>query len=66
MKIIGAITSEIGNIYYMAGYTTVTKVVGGYVRMSIITKMDDIMAMTLTTVSISGEYSKDPIFYKRR
>lgn len=34
--------------------------------MSIITKIDDIMAMTLTTVDIGGEYSADPIYYTRR
>ena len=66
MKIIGALSAEIGNIYYISGYTTIRAVIGGYVRMSIITKIDDIMAMTLTTVDIGGEYSADPIYYTRR
>jgi len=34
--------------------------------MSIITKIDDIMAMTITTIDIGGEYSADPIMYTRR
>ena len=66
MKIIGALSAEIGNIYYISGYTTITQVIGGYVRMSIITKIDDIMSMTLTTVDIGGEYAANPIYYTRR
>jgi len=66
MKIIGAFSAEIGNIYYISGYTTITQVIGGYVRMSIITKIDDIMAMTITTVDIGGEYDDNPIMYTRR
>jgi hypothetical protein len=66
MKIIGALAAEVGNIYYISGYKTITQVIGGYVRMSIITKIDDIMAMTITTVDIGGEYSADPIMYTRR
>jgi len=66
MKLIGAFSAEIGNIYYIAGYTTISQVIGGYVRMSIITKIDDIMAMTITTVDTGGEYSNNPIMYRRR
>jgi hypothetical protein len=47
MKIMGAFLAEVGNIYYISGYTTILQVVSGYIKMSIITNIDDIMAMTI-------------------
>ena len=66
MKMFGAVSAELGNIYYISGYQTITDVITGYVRMSIVTKMDDIMSLTLTTIDILGEYKNDPIVYTRR
>lgn len=54
MKITGTFIAEWGNIYNIMRDETVNDVIRGYVTMSIITKIDDIMALTLTSVDIGG------------
>ena len=66
MKLFGSISAELGNIYYILGYSTITQVVTGYVRMSIVTKMDDIMALTITEIDMISLYKEEPISYTRR
>jgi len=66
MKMTGAFIAEYGNIFNIMRYNNVNSVIGGYVTMSIITKIDDIMALTLTSVDIGGEYAAKPIMYRRK
>ena len=64
-KLVGAMAAEIGNVYMLVRYTTVKSCVGGYVTMAILAKVDDIMALTLTNISIGGEIGAKPTMYKK-
>ena len=64
-KLIGAMAAEIGNVYMLVRYTTVKSCVGGYVTMAILSKVDDIMALTLTNANISGDLSSHPTYYRK-
>jgi hypothetical protein len=66
-KLSGALLVEIGTAYFMLTYTTITQVIGGYAKFSIIARIDDVMAKTLTSpnINISGEINENPIMMKR-
>jgi len=66
LKMLGALAAEYGNIFNILRDTTNGQVIGGYVTMSIIAKIEGIMALTLTQVDIGGEYSANPIMYRRK
>ena len=63
---LGALAAEYGNIFNILRDQTYGQVIGGYVTMSIIAKIEGIMALTLTQVNISGEYGDNPIMYRRK
>jgi len=63
-KAIGAILTQCFSIYAMMTYKTANRAMGGFVSHALISKIDDIMAKTLTNIDIGGEMSKVPILYK--
>lgn len=66
LKMFGALASEYGNIFNILRDQTYGQVIGGYVTMSIIAKIETIMALTLTQCDIGGDYSNNPIMYRRK
>ena len=65
-KFSGALLAEVGTAYFMLTYTSVAQIIGGYVKFSIVAKMDNIMAKTLTNINIGAEMSAEPIMMRKK
>jgi hypothetical protein len=67
LKCFGAIGAEVGNVYLIIRYQDVSSVIGGYVALAIVAKVDNLMAATLlTNVDIGGEISSKPLVYVKK
>jgi hypothetical protein len=60
MKIFGSVVAEVCNIYLLIRYTTVAKVLSGYIALNIVAKADAMMAMTLPST-----YIESPLKFER-
>ena len=63
-KIIGAVAAECVDVVMIVYQSELNQVIKFFVGLSIITKIDTIMALTLTTVNIPGEIEKTPLKWK--
>ena len=61
VKASGAIVAECVDVTMIVYQDDANKVIKFFVGMSIITKIDTIMALTLTTVNIPGEMGENPL-----
>jgi hypothetical protein len=62
----GALLAEVGTAYFMLTYTSIAQVIGGYVKFSIVAKIDNIMSKTLTNVNMKGMMKEKPIMMKKK
>ena len=60
-KFSGAFITELATIYFMVRNKSVNSVIGSFVAFSLVSKIDNIMAKTLTGVDIGGEMGAKPI-----
>ena len=60
-KFLGAFITEIATIYFMVRNKKVNSVIGSFVSFSLVSKIDNIMAKTLTGVNIGTEMGAKPI-----
>ena len=65
-KLVGAFATEVATVYFMMRDKTVNGVIGSFVAFSIVSKIDNIMALTLTNVDIGGEIGAKPIKFNSR
>lgn len=67
LKLFGAAGAEVGNVYLIIRYTEVGQVIGGYVALAVVAKIDNLMASTLLqNVNISAEISATPLKYVKK
>jgi hypothetical protein len=62
-KFLGAFITELATIYFMVRNKSVNSVIGSFVAFSLVSKIDNIMAMTLTGVDIVVEMDAKPIMF---
>ena len=67
LKLFGAAGAEVGNVYLIIRYKTVSQVIGGYVALAVVAKVDNLMASTLLqNVNIGSEISSTPLKYVKK
>lgn len=64
VKIFGAVAAECVDVTCIVSHTSANTVIKFFVGLSIITRIDSFMALTLTTVNIPGEIAATPLKWK--
>jgi hypothetical protein len=63
-KLAGSVLTQVFSIDAMMNFKSISSVLGGFVSHTIISNIDQIMAMTLTKIDIGDVMGDTPIMYK--